>query len=236
MWLNQQLICKDRKRVAAHSSFDAELQAINLAFMQLPSFNHPQVTILSDNESAAKSIWNTDFHNLQMISISVMTNFRTWVSKMNPSQVNFTVSWYPAHMDINENEFVDSLTTEYLPEPVIQFSMLQLKINEVTESEFGVWNSVMKKHNTLGHGYLRLKFKGKHIGPTTGTRRNAFILASKDNIKMMARLTQIITNHAPTGEYCRRFFPTEVTECQFNGQFHSCTHILTQGQCYDKKF
>ncbi|KAF8627668.1 hypothetical protein AX15_004308 [Amanita polypyramis BW_CC] len=224
MWLNQKKITELTKRVSAHSSFDAEIQAIELALIELTNHNYPRVTLLVDNESAARAIWNTSFHNLQSTSINAMINFRKWITKMNISQVIFNVSWCSAHMDVIENEYVDSIVTELFMEDRVSFSTLHSKIAEVKQKEFEIWDSATRKHNALGHEYLRLKYKGKRIGPTLGSRKNAFIIASKDNIKILSRLTRIVTNHAPTGEYRQRFFPTEPTTCQYDNDFQTRSH------------
>ncbi|KAF8621220.1 hypothetical protein AX15_007957 [Amanita polypyramis BW_CC] len=163
-----------------------------------------------------------------------MTNFRRWITTIKTSQAVVNVSWCPAHMDIDENETVDRLASEVVLEDIPQFRTLQSEINSTKTLEYDSWNSATRKHNALGHEYLRLKYKGRRIGPALGSRKNAFILASNDNIKTLARLTRIITNHAPTGEYRRCFFPREPTDCQFDKEFYKQSHILTKCCQYEK--
>ncbi|KAF8627103.1 hypothetical protein AX15_004543 [Amanita polypyramis BW_CC] len=165
-----------------------------------------------------------------------MTNFRRWTDLIKTKDFVFSVSWCPAHMDILENELVDTLTGEVdiLDHP--QSSTLESEIRKVKQSEYDTWDSATRKHNALGHEYLWLKFKGQRIGPSLGSRKNAFIIASNDNIRTMSRLTRIVTNHAPTGEYRSRFFPREPKECKFDGEFHSRSHILTKCLKYEKRF
>ncbi|KAF8624181.1 hypothetical protein AX15_006008 [Amanita polypyramis BW_CC] len=236
LWANNMLINSDSRQVNAHSSFDAELQAIDLAFNHMRITPFRRVTLLIDNEAAAKTIWNTDFHNLQQTSIAAMVKFREWTTRLRTKQFLINVSWCPAHMGILENELVDRIASEVTIHDIPIKTTLEASITKIKKDEYALWDSNTRKHNALGHEYLRLKFKGKRIGPSLGSRRNAFIIASKDNIKIMSRLTRIITNHAPTGEYRRRFFPREPQNCQFDNEFHSRNHILCHCTSYKNRF
>ncbi|KAF8622533.1 hypothetical protein AX15_006942 [Amanita polypyramis BW_CC] len=201
IWCDQNRIIDFTKRIPAHSSFDAGLQAIQLAFEALTHFKYRKVTILVDNESAAKSIWNTNFHNLQYVSINAMTNIRHWIDNLNGEHFSINVLWCPAHMDVLENEVVDKLATDAPTSDRVTATTLNSKITEVRLQEIKAWDGATRKYNALGHEYLCLKYKHKRISPTIGSRKNAFYVASKDNIILMAKLTRIIMNHAPTGEY-----------------------------------
>ncbi|KAF8628638.1 hypothetical protein AX15_003772 [Amanita polypyramis BW_CC] len=236
LWANHILINSGSSQVSAHSAFDAEIQAINLAFNHLRLLPFKRVTILIDNEAAAKAVWNTDYHNLQQTSLTAMSKFRSWIKRLKSKEFVVNVSWCPAHMDILENEVVDSLTTEVNIKDSVQKTTLESEVRKAKLMEYGKWDSATRKHNALGHEYPRLKFKGKRIGPALGSRKNAFIVVSKDNIKTMTRLTRIVTNHAPTGEYRRRFFPREPQNCRFDNEFHSRAHILVKCSNYEKRF
>ncbi|KAF8622832.1 hypothetical protein AX15_006716 [Amanita polypyramis BW_CC] len=83
MWLNNTLIKDFTLQVPAHSSFDSELRAIELAFDELINQSVNKVALLTDNESAARAIWNTSFHNLQLVSTKAMASFRTWIERQD---------------------------------------------------------------------------------------------------------------------------------------------------------
>ncbi|KAF8625265.1 hypothetical protein AX15_005475 [Amanita polypyramis BW_CC] len=236
LWTNHTLIHSSASQVSAHSAYDAEIQAIQLVFEQLKLLPFKKVTLLIDNEAAARTIWRTDYHNLQWVSIRAMTHFREWTTHLNTKYFIFNVSWCPAHMDVQENELVDSMASKVVITDMETKTTLESEIRRIQKLEFDEWNKNTKKYNGLGTGYLRLKFKGKRIGPSLGSRRKAFIEASKDNITLMSRLTRLVTNHAPTGEYRRRFFPNENTDCNFDQKYQSRTHILTKCDGYKNKF
>ncbi|KAF8621969.1 hypothetical protein AX15_007368 [Amanita polypyramis BW_CC] len=235
-WINNNFINSKAKQINAHSSYDAEIQAIQLALSHLKLLPFKHVTLLVDNEAAATSIWKTDYHNMQYVSIKAMMDFRTWTKILKTKDFTFNVSWCPAHMNVKENEYVDALTNNIVVEERDQSTTLASEVRRIQINEFDQWNRATKQYNHLGHQYLRLKYKGKRIGPSLGQRKKAFIEASNDNINLMSRLTQIITNHAPTGEFRKRFFPTESQMCNFDGEFHSRTHILTKCTQYEGRF
>ncbi|KAF8621397.1 hypothetical protein AX15_007831 [Amanita polypyramis BW_CC] len=122
-------------------------------------------------------------------------------------------------MNIEENELVDSMASEVTIGEIEEQSTLDSEIRRIKELEYRAWDKTTRQHNGLGRDFLRLKYKGKRIGPSLGSRRKAFIEASEDNITILARLTRLVTNHAPIGEYRRRFFPTENRNCNYDEEY-----------------
>ncbi|KAF8630510.1 hypothetical protein AX15_002880 [Amanita polypyramis BW_CC] len=140
LWANHLLINSSVTQVSAHSAYDAKLQAIQLAFEQFKLLPFKRVTILIDNESAARSIWRTDFHNLQNVSIKAMTNFREWATHFKSKDFIVNISWCPAHMDVHENELVDLLTSELIIEDIDSKTTLESEIRRIKILEYDSWN------------------------------------------------------------------------------------------------
>ncbi|KAF8624189.1 hypothetical protein AX15_006002 [Amanita polypyramis BW_CC] len=175
IWLNGSLINSAAIQVQAHSAYDAELQAIKLAMDHIQMIPIKKIMILIDNESAAKSIWQMDNHNLQHVSIKVMLSFHKWTTHWKTKDFKVIVSWCPAHMNIEENELVDSMTNKVTIRDMEDKLTLESEIRRIKELEYQAWDKTMHQHNGLGVGFLRLKYKGKCIGPSLGSRRKAFI-------------------------------------------------------------
>ncbi|KAF8622330.1 hypothetical protein AX15_007104 [Amanita polypyramis BW_CC] len=186
LWANHCFINSYACQVNAHSAYDAELQAIQLAFEQLKNLPFKRVTLLIDNEAAAKSIWCTDYHNLQYVSIKAMEHFRQWTALLKSKDFIINVSWCPAHMDVDENEIVDNLTSEVVIKDEDSKSTLESKIRRIKVDKYDKWNRTTKQYNALGHNYLALKYKGRRIGLALGSRKKLFIEACNDNINMLA--------------------------------------------------
>ncbi|KAF8624380.1 hypothetical protein AX15_005905, partial [Amanita polypyramis BW_CC] len=105
-----------------------------------------------------------------------MSNFRCWTKLIKTKEFSFNVSWCPAHMDIEENELVDTLTKEVVIHDISEKSTLESEIRKAKQEQYDTWDSATRKHNAIGHEYLRLKYKGRRIGPSLGSRKNAFII------------------------------------------------------------
>ncbi|KAF8624442.1 hypothetical protein AX15_005873 [Amanita polypyramis BW_CC] len=161
LWANHILIHSMASQIHVHSAFNAKLQAIQLAVEQMKLLPFKRITFLIDNEAAAHLIWHTDYHNLQQVSIKTMTNFREWTTHWRTKDFVVNVSWCPAHMDILENELVDSLTSEVTIREIDTKTTLESEIKRIQKIEFDAWNKTTHQHNGLGSGYLRLKYKGK---------------------------------------------------------------------------
>ncbi|KAF8622376.1 hypothetical protein AX15_007066 [Amanita polypyramis BW_CC] len=169
MWMNHILINSLAIQVSAHSAYDTELQAIQLAMEHMEIILIKKITLLVDNEAAAKTIWHTDCHNLQYISIKAMTHFQKWMTHWKMRNFIFNILWCPAHMDVQENELVDSIASEVIIMNINLKTTLESEIQWIKKLEFDAWNRTSHQHNGLGHGYLQLKYKGKRIGPSLGS-------------------------------------------------------------------
>ncbi|KAF8621836.1 hypothetical protein AX15_007459 [Amanita polypyramis BW_CC] len=154
MWMNHTLINNSAIQVPAHSAYDAEIQAIHLAMEHMELIPIKKITLLVDNEAAAKTIWRTDCHNLQYVSINTMTHFRRWTTHWKSRDFIFNISWCPAHMDIQENELVDSMASEVIITDIDNKTTLESEIQRIKKLEFDAWNKTTHQHNGLGHGYL----------------------------------------------------------------------------------
>ncbi|KAF8622377.1 hypothetical protein AX15_007065 [Amanita polypyramis BW_CC] len=130
-WANNSFINSKALQVNAHSSYDTEIQAIQLAFSHLKLLPFKHVTLLIDNEAAATSIWKTDYHNMQYISIKVMTDFRIWTNILKNKDFIFSISWCPAHMDVKENEYMDALANNVIVKDKEQSMTLASEVRRV---------------------------------------------------------------------------------------------------------
>ncbi|KAF8621313.1 hypothetical protein AX15_007882 [Amanita polypyramis BW_CC] len=167
-----------------HSSFDAELQALDIAIRDLSRVQVNKATFLIDNKNAARAIWETSPHNLQFISIRAMANFRQWVSSIhNHDNLHIQIPWCPSHKEVLENEYVDSLAEQQLLlANCVVHSTVNSTISNFKKDIYEKWDSAIRQFNNLGHGFLRPKFKNKRIGPSYGKRKNIFFEITDDNI------------------------------------------------------
>ena len=110
-------------------------------------------------------------------------------------------------------------------------------------TSYGEWSSVHSsggKRGTAGHSWLALKCKKKPIQPSIGPSTWCFIMRemAENDPFMMAHIMHCLTNHTPTGEYHRWFFPDQPTHCPHctDHIYHTRSHILASCGEYASPF
>ena len=85
-----------------------------------------------------------------------------------------------------------------------------------------------------------LKCKKKPIQPSIGPSTRCFIMQemAENDPFMMAHIMHCLTNHTPTGEYHRWFFPDQPTHCPHctDHIYHTRSHILASCGKYASPF
>ena len=85
-----------------------------------------------------------------------------------------------------------------------------------------------------------LKCKKKPIQPSIGPSTRCFIMQemAENDPFMMAHIMRCLTNHTPTGEYHRWFFPDQPTHCPHctDHIYHTRSHILASCGKYASPF
>ena len=96
------------------------------------------------------------------------------------------------------------------------------------------------KRGTAGYSWLALKCKKKPIQPSIGPSTQHFIMweMAENDPFMMACIMHCLTNHTPTGEYHRWFFPDQPTHCPHctDHIYHTRSHILASCGKYASPF
>ncbi|KAF8625829.1 hypothetical protein AX15_005166 [Amanita polypyramis BW_CC] len=111
-WSNGAILTSWSSFVTAFSSFDAVTQAIEAALIWISgNINIHNITLLVDNDAAARAIWDTSQHNLQYVSVNAMHCIREWFVEVRDHSI--TTSWVPSHVGITENEEVNHLAASF---------------------------------------------------------------------------------------------------------------------------
>jgi hypothetical protein len=67
-------------------------------------------------------------------------------------------------------------------------------------------------------------------------RPTRIIEAAGNDMPLLARFVRAVTNHAPTGEYRRRWHPECPNTCPHDRAIHTRRHILTECGAYARVF
>src|ERR1700759_534552 len=86
-----------------------------------------------------------------------------------------------------------------------------------------------------GRNTFILKTNGNPVLPSMANPTR-IIEAADNNISLLSRFVRAVTNHAPTGEYRRRWHPNCPNTCPHDHNIHTRNHILTECSAYSRAF
>ncbi|KAF8663528.1 hypothetical protein AX14_006975, partial [Amanita brunnescens Koide BX004] len=224
----------------AASSFDAELRAIEAALAHLTTRTLCNRAILFvDNKAAASSLFNFGVKSSQMSIIRINMLLDAWLSAN--SERTLAVRFTPSHQGIVGNKQADELTKAGLrlcptnPPRILRSHFLSMHKRRAEHD----WQQRWKDITYRGSQWLPIRRNKKVFKPSFAkTSRNFFHNAAKGESSHLSRIAHVLTNHAPTGEYRTRFFPSEPTSCPHCDEetLQTRLHILTECPQYVDKF
>ena len=91
--------------VSAHSLYDTEMKAANMAIEYIADHVHDKVIVFIDNQSTLKSLFNVAPHSLFELSRLNSIAIGRWVVASPSNTVEFR--WMPSHLRFHINELAD---------------------------------------------------------------------------------------------------------------------------------
>jgi len=217
----------------AASSYDTEIVALSMALEWL-MHNQDKIRktlrIFIDNKGVIQGGLNMDVHSNQMESLRINLRLLHLLSKTQLEKIYLT--YCPSHTGIKGNSRADDMASRTSPTikgPVILKQHFTEEKRRIMNEKWRVRASTSEYR---GRQWLVVRYNKKCYIPKIGStakRKRHFIEMADDDMETMARITHGITNHAPTGECNRRFFPEKPTDCPScePRTLHSSEHILT---------
>ena len=123
--------------VAAHSSYDTEMQAVHMAIEYIHENCTGKVIIFIDNQSMLRSIFNVKPHSLFELSRQNSITIGNWIRSSSDNNIEFC--WMPSHLGFTINELADSAADSTpigpfpAPNPTITSRIHSNKANVVIE-------------------------------------------------------------------------------------------------------
>jgi len=193
--------------------------------------NRVQTTlrIFIDNKGVIQGGLNMNVHSNQMESVRINLCLLHLLSETQLNKVYLT--YCPSHMGIEGNERADNMASRTSPDArgpvVLKQHFMEEKRCIMNEK----WRMRASTSEYRGRQWLAVRYNKKRYIPKIGStvkRKQHFIEMADDDMETMARIMRGITNHPPTGEHNRRFFPEKPTDCPScePRTLHSCEHIL----------
>ena len=93
--------------VSAHSSYDTEMKAANMAIEYIAEHAAGKVLVFIDNLSTLKSLFNVKPHSLFELSRLNSISVGGWIAVSPENEVEFR--WMPSHLGFNINELADKV-------------------------------------------------------------------------------------------------------------------------------
>ena len=213
----------------AGSSFDAEIAAIGEAVQWACVNRLSNPIFFIDNKAALGSFLDTHVRSSQMASIRINEILRDRLSSDNDA--SFSFRYCPSHSGIEGNDRADRLTKRgaALAPTVPPRILLSNFVNDFTKRMTVHWRTLFASQSFKGQQWLPIRQKKKVFRPAVRNKAaTRFFLDLADNdIGTLSRMARAITNHAPTGEYRRRFYPDRDFSCPTCPQrVQTRTHIL----------
>ena len=131
------------------------------------------------------------------------------------------IVWVPSHAGFELNEHADfSMKLHFIRPAPPKAPSLSSTIKENKAHAVAAWCAKFEIFQRSKQ--LIIKKNKKVVLPSAwNSASNRFLCMMNDNPTLVSRLTRAITNHAPTGEYCSRFFPQQPQFCSCSFQLQT---------------
>ena len=213
----------------AGSSYDAELAALEEAIQWTTVRRISDPIFFIDNKSVLLSFLDLNTHSSQTSSIRINILLHDLLSTTS-STLSF--AYCPSHVGIEGNERADRLTKEGAAlGPATPIQILRSNfLNGFKRDMSRHWRFLAQSQTYKGRSWIPIRRKRRLFKPDVGNKhiKRFFLTLSGNDIETTSRMARVLTNHAPTGEYRRRFHPDAPTYCKHcrPAVEHTRQHIL----------
>lgn len=181
--------------------------------------NTLNIHILTDNTSALRSIWKGNATSNQSQTETFRSNIFHAIDSF--PNLHIHLEWCPGHKDVRGNKLADKLAKEGCKCPILATphkSRAFVKSHWKSSLQ-DTWRDQWTQNNTNSLSWF--------------APADAFPPQLKPNFclkafsrELLSRTIQVRTGHAFTGEYYRRFVPSENPECPCGHHTQSRKHLL----------
>ncbi|KAF8676633.1 hypothetical protein AX14_004852 [Amanita brunnescens Koide BX004] len=223
----------------AASSFDSEVWAMEKAIEIITSSGARCAHLFCDNKAAANAVFNFEVKSSQMSIIRINHLLNDWLTTNGDNELH--IHFAPGHSGIEGNKRADALTKTGLKECPTQPPMILRShfVNSYKREQSDIWTRLFKDRTYRGSQWLPVRRKKKIFKPSGAkAARDFFHNMAHGDPSRLSRISYVMTNHAPMGEYRLQFFPDQPAHCPHCGEetLLSRRHILCECPWYVNKF
>jgi len=212
---------------------EAELFAIRSGIsraLEIPNINH--IVVFTDSLHSAKCAIYPSLYHTQSQMVALSASLRKFFKASPYNRIEFwdspeKIKW-PPHI------LVDRRSKNIPKCPILPSkNSWAFSKKEECDSIWKKWQQYFQASNNKGNHFLDLYDDNDQILTPTYTKGGTWLRHVSNSNTICARLTRLITNHAPIGEYYQCFFPNKNPQCPCNnGSIETRSHILSQCDLY----
>ena len=189
-----------------------------------------RIVIFTDSMAMAKRVVDPAVHSGQEHSLDACKTLQAWLSVRRERRIDFVetpsnLKWGLQHRAHERARSLPPVRAGARPATSLDYVR-----KNVTDSALDAWATMARDREYLGSQFLTLRDpKGKPVRPSYANGGTWLRYVNDDNA-LCARFTRAVLNHAPIGEYYRRFnIPGHEThECECGCPMQTRHHIFTQ--------
>ena len=181
-----------------------------------------------DNKAALSSFLDTRVRPSHMATIRINGML---MDRMSSSPTRMTFRYCPSHSGLEGNDRADRLTKRGAAIAPITPPRILLSnfIHDYSKRLSTQWRLLAASPSFRGRQWLPIRRRKKSFKPAIRNKAttNFFYHLSGNDIATLSRMARALTNHAPIGDYRRRFYPAMDDQCPAcPGRLQSRIHIL----------
>ncbi|KAK1215566.1 hypothetical protein PQX77_021829 [Marasmius sp. AFHP31] len=206
----------------------AELVAIRFAVTRVTSGAEPykRITVFTDSIAAAERAVDPSLHSGQAHSLAVCKALNEWLLEDDDQEIKFvevpsSAKWsvhYSAHLFVRGLPLIGAGSAPQ--------TSLDYLCKKATDACQDAWVTRFQEAKYKGGQFLELNdLKGKPLQPKYTSGGTWLPHIGRTN-SLTSRVVRCITNHAPVGEYYRRFRIPESEDCRCGRALETRLHVL----------
>ena len=167
-----------------------------------------KIIVVTDSIHVARKIFNPSSHMLQKQSTFVLSKLREFFNHCDMNSIEF---WKcPSKGNWHLHKAVDSDTKSFNLIPLL-LNKYSWNFSKKLESNniLNTWKITFQALDLKGRNFLELIDSDNIPLESTYCKEDSWLQFFGHSNSLCARATRTITNHAPIGEYCLKFFPNK---------------------------
>ena len=171
-----------------------------------------KIIVVTDSIHIAKKIFDPSSHMLQKQAASILSELKEFFNHCSTNTIEFWECLSKSNWHLHKA--VDTDTKLFNLAPLLP-NKLSWDFSKKLESDniINMWKMTFQALDLKGKNLLDLVNNDNNVLEPTYCKGSTWLQFFGHSNTLCARATRAITNHAPIGEYCLRFFPNKEFSC-----------------------